>query len=309
MLRLTCFNAPMCLCRRSVARLRASMQPRLGILSQHAPQPLRLSRKHLCSAALTSHPGVCIVTPSYNQGRFIARTVNSVLDQQYPNLQYVVQDGASTDETLEVLRRYPTGQLTVVSESDSGQSQAINRGFAQTSGEIMAWLNSDDILLPNAVNAVVSFFNRHQEVDVVYGNRLLIDEQDRVIGRWVLPGHDAEVLSWADWIPQETLFWRRRIWDRVGATIDESFRFAMDWDLLLRFRDKGARFHHLSRYLGAFRVHDQQKTSASINDIGSAEMDRLRSRVLGRIPSATEINRKIAPFMRRHVFYDRFLAW
>jgi glycosyltransferase involved in cell wall biosynthesis len=258
---------------------------------------------------LTSHPRVCIVTPSYNQGRFIARTVNSVLDQQYPNLQYVVQDGASTDETIEVLYRYPSGQLTVVSESDSGQSQAINRGFARTSGEIMAWLNSDDILLPNSVNAVVSYFTRHPEVDVIYGNRLLIDEQDRVIGRWVLPGHDAEVLSWADWIPQETLFWRRRIWDRVGAAVDESFRFAMDWDLLLRFRDYGARFHHMRRYLGAFRVHDHQKTSASLNDVGCAEMDRLRGRVLGRIPSAIEINKNIAPFMRRHVFYDRFLSW
>jgi glycosyltransferase involved in cell wall biosynthesis len=220
----------------------------------------------------------------------------------------VVQDGASTDETIEVLRRYPSDAVTVTSEPDSGQSQAINHGFARTSGEIMAWLNSDDILLPNAVNAVVSYFTRHPEVDVIYGNRLLIDEQDRVIGRWVLPGHDAEVLSWADWIPQETLFWRRRIWDQVGAAIDESFRFAMDWDLLLRFRDQGARFHHMRRYLGAFRVHDHQKTSTAINGIGQAEMNRIRKRAIGRVPDAEEINDRIAGFLKRHVFHHLFYS-
>jgi hypothetical protein len=151
---------------------------------------------------------------------------------------------------------------------------------------------------------VADFFNRHPDVDVVYGNRLLIDENDRQIGRWILPGHDGKVLSWADYIPQETLFWRRRIWDKVGGKIDESFRFAMDWDLLIRFRDAGAKFAHIPQFLGAFRIHEHQKTSASINEIGHQEMERIRERILGYVPHHKEIRRAILPYLVRHILVD-----
>src|SRR6202162_2378644 len=99
----------------------------------------------------------------------------------------------------------------------------------------MAWLNSDDIMLPGALAYVATYFNQHPGIDVVYGHRILIHENDQQNGRWVMPGHNYDLLSWADYIPQETLFWRRRIWDKVGGRVDESFRFAMDWDLLVRF--------------------------------------------------------------------------
>jgi len=164
----------------------------------------------------------------------------------------------------------------------------------------MAWLNSDDILFPGAMAFVADFFVKNPEVDVVYGHRVLIDEEDREIGRWLLPPHDDKVLSWADFIPQETLFWRRLIWDKAGGRIDETFRFAMDWDLLLRFRDAGARFARLPAFLGAFRVHAQQKTTAGISDIGFAEMDRLRQRTLGRVPSRIEIRKAMVPYLMRH---------
>jgi GT2 family glycosyltransferase len=135
----------------------------------------------------------------------------------------------------------------------------------------------------------------------VYGDRLLIDESDMEIGRWIMPGHDSEVLSWADYVPQETLFWRRRIWDRVGGQIDESFKFAMDWDLLVRFRDAGARFAHIPRFLGAFRIHEHQKTSAAINEIGHKEMDRIREKLLGRVPGHMEVRKAVIPFLLKHV--------
>jgi GT2 family glycosyltransferase len=107
-----------------------------------------------------------------------------------------------------------------------------------------------------------------------------------------------------DYIPQETLFWRRSIWDKAGGHIDESFRFAMDWDLLVRLRDAGAKFAHIPRFLGAFRVHEQQKTSAAMNEIGHQEMDRIRKRLHGRVPPQEEIQNATLPFLRKHILAD-----
>lgn len=289
---------------RLVSQLRAVVTPRLGNLNQHAPRELRLPKHYARSIHVTQPPRISIVTPSFKQARFIERTIRSVLDQSYPNLEYYVQDGGSEDGTTEVLERYADRLAGWESHPDSGQSRAINLGFARTSGEIMAWLNSDDILLPGALAFVADYFNRHPEIHVVYGHRVLINENDQQIGRWMLPAHDDAVLSWADYVPQETLFWRRRIWDKVGGKVDESFRFAMDWDLLLRFRAAGAKFRRLPRFLGAFRVHPHQKTSAAISDIGQQEMARIRARELGHEVSYMEIGRAILPYLLRHVATD-----
>ena len=271
---------------------------RLGYLEHHAPRPLVLPPPP--TVPLAAIPHVAIVTPSFGQGKFIGRTIESIIGQGYPALDYFLQDGGSRDETVAVLKSYGN-RLVWASAPDGGQAQAINLGFRRVSGEIMAWVNSDDLLLPGAIHAVVDHFNRHPDVDVIYGDRVLIDTEDREIGRWILPGHDAKVLTWVDYVPQETLFWRRRIWDAVGGMVDESFTFAMDWDLLLRFADAGARFAHLPRPLGAFRVHTQQKTSAMIGHIGLAEMDRIRLRIHGRVPTPAEIRRAVLPFLMRHV--------
>ena len=289
---------------RVIRRLIEILLPRLGHLSQYAPRPLTTLKAPKKSDATADLPKISIVTPSFNQGGFIERTLLSVIDQQYPALEYFVQDGNSKDKTVEVLQAYQDQLSGWASEKDSGQSQAINRGFAKTSGEIMAWLNSDDLLLPGSLQTVADYFNRHPDVDVVYGNRLMIDGDDQEIGRWIMPGHDSNVLSWVDYVPQETLFWRRRLWDKVGGHIDESFCFAMDWDLLVRFREAGAKFAHIPQFLGAFRVHSEQKTSAAINTIGFQEMDRIRQRLLGRIPSHPEIRRAVLPFLFKHIWVD-----
>lgn len=289
---------------RVIRRLIEILRPRLGHLSQYAPRPLTTLKAPKKSAATADLPKISIVTPSFNQGGFIERTLLSVIDQQYPALEYFVQDGNSKDKTVEVLQAYQDQLSGWASEKDSGQSQAINRGFAKTSGEIMAWLNSDDLLLPGALQTVADYFKRHPDVDVVYGNRLMIDGDDQEIGRWIMPGHDSNVLSWVDYVPQETLFWRRRLWDKVGGHIDESFCFAMDWDLLVRFREAGAKFAHIPQFLGAFRVHSEQKTSAAINTVGFQEMDRIRQRLLGRIPSHPEIRRAVLPFLFKHIWVD-----
>lgn len=276
-------------------------RPKLGVLYQHEPKDLLVPRSYLAHPALAHAPKVSLVTPSFRQAAFIERTIRSVLDQEYPNLEYHVQDGGSEDGTREIIERHADRLAGWESRPDEGQSQAINLGFTRTSGDIMAWLNSDDILLPGALHCVVDFFNSNPGVDVIYGHRLLIDENDRLIGRWILPAHSDEVLSWADFVPQETLFWRRSLWDKVGGRIDESFRFAMDWDLLLRFREAGARFARIPRFLGGFRIHPHQKTSAAISEIGFKEMDRLRERALGRVPTHTEVRRAVAPYMLRHL--------
>jgi glycosyltransferase involved in cell wall biosynthesis len=246
-------------------------------------------------------PTISLVTPSFQQGEFLERTIVSVLDQHYPRLEYVVQDGGSADGTCKVLDRYRARLHRCVSAPDKGQAQAINLGLAGSSGEIMAWLNSDDLLLPGALGYAAGYFARHPEIDCIYGHRVLIDEHDRDVGRWVLPPHDSAVLKWADFVPQETLFWRRRIWERAGGALDPSFQFAMDWDLLVRFVEAGARFARVPRFLGAFRVHARQKTTAQIEQKGMGEMARIRRRLHGREVLPQEIHGQIRPYLMRHV--------
>jgi carbamoyltransferase len=288
-------------------KLRAIFTPRLGNLHQYAPRELILPTHYSNSIQASRPPKISIVTPSFRQGEFIERTIKSVLDQSYSNLEYFVQDGGSEDSTKEILEKYSDLLTGWESKSDNGQTHAINLGFAKTTGEIMAWLNSDDIILPGTLNYVADYFNNHPEVDVVYGNRLQIDINDKEIGRWVMPAHDNEILSWADFIPQETLYWRRSIWEKVDEKVDESFSFAMDWDLLVRLRDAGARFARLPRFLGGFRIHPQQKTSAEMTDVGTQEMNRIRQRLLGQTPSEKEIFKAVKPYLIKHIITD--LRW
>ena len=245
-------------------------------------------------------PTISIVTPSFQQGRFIGRTVHSVVGQDYPALEYFVQDGGSTDETVDVLRRFDGVLTGWASEPDTGQADAINRAFHRTSGEIMAWLNSDDLLLPGTLACVSRYFVAHPDVDVVYGHRIMIDETDGQIGAWVLPRHDDRALTYADYVPQETLFWRRSIWDAAGGYVDPSFGYALDWDMLLRFRDADAKMVRLPRFLGAFRIHSEQKTSAA-DALGLEEMARLRERVHGRPVSIEEALHRLRPYLLRHI--------
>jgi Glycosyl transferase family 2 len=280
--------------------------PRLGVLRQHEPIPAFIPNHYSLKPRLSTNPAVfSIVTPTLDQGTFLERTLRSVLDQGYNRLEYIVQDGDSHDNTLDILRHYRDSLFHVDSGKDSGIGEALNRGFKHASGEILAYLNSDDLLLPGSLHFVAAFFEEHPDIDVVYSHRLIIDSNDAEVGRWVLPQHDHDVLQWVDYIPQETLFWRRQIWEQAGAAIDESFRFAVDWELLLRLRQSGARFARLPRFLGAFRVHPQQKTALQISDIGAREMDRLRQRYLGRPVSSAEVAKETESYLQRHVMYHK----
>jgi glycosyltransferase involved in cell wall biosynthesis len=280
-------------------RPRLIPSPRLGVLRQHVPRPLTIPASYFNVEPPAPTPTISIVTPCLHQGRFLERTLASVIGQRYPALEYVVQDGGSTDQTLDILRRFDP-PVSWVSGPDRGQADAINRGFVRTSGQIMGWLNSDDLLLPGALAIVARYFSGHPDVDVVYGNRLVIDERDQKIGSWIMPRHSNRALGLADYVPQETLFWRRRAWEAVGGQVDESFRYALDWDLLLRFKAAGATIVRLPRFLGAFRVHDDQKTLVD-SEIGAAESKHLLLRIHRRELSRREVLARLAPYLARHL--------
>jgi glycosyltransferase involved in cell wall biosynthesis len=282
-----------------------SLRRKVFRLRNHAPRPLSLPRHYARPRILSAPPTISIVTPSFNQGHVLEETIRSVLDQRYPALEYIVQDGGSTDGSVDVLQRYGSQLTYWESAADGGQSAAINLGMRRTTGEIMAYLNSDDLLLPGSLAYVAEYFQSHPEVDVVYGHRVLIDENSQEIGRWVLPPHDARTIMFADFIPQETMFWRRRAWEAVGGSIDESFRFAMDWDLILRFRAAGLTFRRLPRFLGGFRVWKDQKSLSWWLPVGRRETERLTTRTLGVAPTRECIRREIAAYVRRHWVLDK----
>lgn len=220
-------------------------------------------------------PMISIVTPSFNQGKFVEATVRSVLDQRYPKLEYLFMDGGSTDETLDRIEPYRARFAYFRSGPDGGQSAAIADGFSRCSGDIMAYLNSDDMLLPGTLNFVADFFARHPRVDLIYSHRCIVDAENRVTGHWILPPHSSFLMRRWDLIPQETCFWRRKLFDTCG-NIDNSFWFAMDYDLLVRFM-KAGRLKRVNRFLGAFRIHDQAKTSTHLATTGVQEVSRVHS--------------------------------
>jgi len=259
----------------------------IGVLRQYEPRPIAWDRGlgKVPAVPAGELPTIGIVTPSYCQPAFLESTILSVLNQEYPKLLYVVQDGASRDTSPEIIERYASRLTHWASEPDQGQADAIRKGFSRISGrlgpeDVMAWFNSDDLVAPRALAFVAAYFARHPDADVVYGHRIIIDDADREVGRWVMPRHEEDSIEWIDYVPQETLYWRKRAWDLAGG-IDPSFQFALDWDLLARFQQAGCRIVRLPYFLGCFRVHSQQKTSQAIHTTGADEMARIRLRFHG----------------------------
>lgn len=207
-----------------------------------------------------SYPRLSIVTPSYNQGRFIEETIRSVLAQGYPNLEYIVIDGGSQDETVSILEHYSPWLSYWVSEKDQGQTHAINKGFARSTGDIMGWLNSDDFLLPDALAQIHTAF-KDPQTKVVQGFRRIYDAQSRFLRNYFYWKPNAEFVRYGCVVAQETVYWRRDVWDTLGA-LDESFRFAMDYEYWQRMIAAGYEMRLLPHYIGGFREHEAAKTSA-----------------------------------------------
>lgn len=253
----------------------------------------------------TAQLRLAIATPSYQQVHYLGQCIRSVLAQRVA-CDYSIQDGGSPDGSIALIKGFSSQLHSWESTRDSGQADAIRRAFTRLTGapeDLMAWINSDDFYLPGALAYVQAYFAHHPEVDVLYGHRIVVDERSHEIGRWFVPPHDDEVLRLNDFVPQETMFWRRRIWDKVGG-IDTSFKFAMDWDLLLRFQAAGAKIVRVPYFLACFRVHSAQKTSSQMESVGQKEIDLLRQRTFGRILAPEEIENH-----PRLIRYLRKSAW
>ncbi len=219
-------------------------------------------------------PRVTVVTPSLNQGHFLRQTIESVLTQDYPNLEYIIMDGGSTDDSAAIAAKYK-GRLQFISEPDSGQTNAINKGFRLASGEILAWLNSDDIYLPGAILKAVTALRANPNAGFVYGEGYLIDAAGEITQRFphTQPFDLWRLVHLSDYILQQTCFFRRSALNQIGP-LTESLRYGMDWDVLIRL---GARFPalHLPQYLACLREYPAAKTSS-----GGAQRARELHRLL-----------------------------
>jgi glycosyltransferase involved in cell wall biosynthesis len=228
-------------------------------------------------------PLVSIVTPSYNQGRYLEATIRSVLEQDYPRIEYLIIDGGSTDDSIEIIRNYAHRLAYWSSEADRGQTDAINKGFERAQGDILAWLNSDDLYHPGAVSQVVAFLHDHQEVGMVYGDADYIDVSGKVIGHFPAAQTDYKRLRRGYvHIPQQAAFFRARLWRMVGP-LDPSFYFAMDYDLWVRIATIAPIRYH-PRTWASFRLHGDAKSLAAAERCWP-EMIRVHRRLGGGVLS------------------------
>lgn len=207
-------------------------------------------------------PRITIVTPSFNQGRFIEQTIQSVLSQDYDELEYLVMDGGSGDETLSILKRYES-QLQWWSEKDEGQAHAINKGFRRATGEILGWINSDDFYEPGALIKIAEYFTANPGIDLVYGEGYLVSEDGARKRRFPAtePTFDLRRLIFVwDYMLQQSTFFRREMLERIGY-LDESLHYGLDWDLWIR-AGKACRIGYMPEYLGNLREYDSAKSFA-----------------------------------------------
>ncbi len=233
------------------------------------PQRTEQSTKSSTLQEIKHYPRISIITPSYNQGCYIETTIRSVLLQYYPNLEYIIIDGGSTDNTIEIIKKYESGITYWVSEVDRGQTHAINKGLAKATGDILAYLNSDDYYLPGALFKVAEHFCQNPETDLLYGRCRYVDQQGQKIGEQLgeISQFDQIVDLWGVWwqkrqFVQPEVFWSRRISDRIGK-FNESLYYVMDYEYWCRILLAGGRITHIDDELSCFRFTTTQKSSQS----------------------------------------------
>jgi glycosyltransferase involved in cell wall biosynthesis len=206
---------------------------------------------------------ISVITPSFNQAPFLARTIRSVISQRPFVDQYIVMDGGSADGSVDIIRAHEAGVDAWVSQRDGGQADAIHQGFSRARGDVIGWLNSDDILLPGALRSVRAAFDAHPHWDALSGYSVHIDRDSRLVSCHRIPGEGAARARWGiHHVTQPTCFFRRRLYDRIGG-INLNLHCVLDTELWLRMFDGGAVWGHIPRYLAAFRVHDRAKGSDS----------------------------------------------
>lgn len=227
-------------------------------------------------------PKISVITPSYNQAEFLEATLQSVVRQQYPNVEHIVIDGGSTDGSVEVIRRYEDKLAYWISERDQGQTDALVKGFNKATGDILCWLNSDDLFEPWTLHEVTCFFEDNPTARAVYGDSTWIDLKGKVIRP--KKEHHFNRFIWLydhDYLPQPSTFWRAELYEKVGG-LDRTFDLAMDSDLWIRFADV-VDFYHVRRPWSKMRFYPEQKTQR-LHLESNKEALTIRNRYLGREP-------------------------
>ncbi len=235
---------------------------------------------------------ISIITPSFNQARYLEQTIQSVLGQDYPHIEYIVVDGASTDGSVEVIKKYADKLAWWVSEKDSGQAEAINKGLARAKGEIVAWLNSDDYYLPSAVSSAMKVFEENPDVALVYGNMLAVDERGNAFNSLTYKQLSLQDLLCFQIIGQPAVFFRREALEKAGM-LDPTFHFLLDHHLWIRIAQHG-KILHVPQTWAAARYHAEAKNRAK-----AAEFGREAFRILAWAESQPKLGEAIRPVERR----------
>ncbi len=208
----------------------------------------------------SSYPKISTIIPSFNDSKFLERTILSVLNQNYPNLELIIMDGGSTDGTLDIIKKYEKYISCWVSEKDKGQSDALNKGFSRATGDLVNEQDADDVFLPNAFLRVAEAYKKSKDIDVFFGNRLDIDENDKIVGECVYTRFSALVYQYDGMsVGPQSAFWKRDIFSKVGM-YDLGFKLSMDFEFFLKVGLSGARFKYLPYFFSAMRRHGGSNT-------------------------------------------------
>jgi glycosyltransferase involved in cell wall biosynthesis len=233
---------------------------------------------------------ISVITPSYNQGQFLERTILSIINQNYPNVEHIIIDGGSTDNSVEIIKKYETRIAYWVSEKDKGQTDAINKGMRKATGDIVCWINSDDILLSGALQVVARYFNRHPDIEFLNGLTVHIDKDDKILrighilnSKWF---HKRGMYN----ISQQGMFWKKCIFEKVGE-LDETFHYSMDVEWIVRLYENKIRMARINKPLGAIRMHEFTKTTtlANSNNLWRGDHKKIGEKYNGKY---TILNRK-----------------
>ncbi len=226
-------------------------------------------------------PFFTIITPSFNQGKYICRTIQSVLSQDVGRVEYLIFDGGSCDETVSILESFDRS-IRWISEPDKGQAHAVNKGLMAASGEVIGWLNSDDVYYPSALRLVKNFFRQRPDIDILYGMANHIDEKDNVVERYYTEEWNYERLKEVCFICQPAVFFRRSIVGKFGL-LDEMLHYCMDYEYWLRIGGKRP-FYYLKQIVAGSRLYRESKTLKSSVDVHE-EILRMFKKNFGKIPS------------------------